>query len=117
MASLSLEEAAHRTYFRTHVYQQNDQLVARTQAFIDAASVLFPDSTPINRAVGNWIPILQADVNTEFTDAHMPLSLWNQYVEHIYRMCLACSALENIGLITGPQALGLLAAWNAQFDP
>lgn len=113
----TLQDAAHTTYARTRARWLANTLATNTQAFIDAVSPFFPDQIQNNRPIGNWIALLQATINTTSSSSPLPLPLWNQYVEQIYRLCLAADAAQTAGLITAPQAAGVLAAWNASIGP
>jgi hypothetical protein len=109
----TLLEAAHLSYDQAAIFWTANTLDTQFSAFITAASTIFEDAKPGDRPVGDWIILMrQLAAQDGFTDSPMPLALFNQIAEQLYRMCFAGFSLNGV-TITNAQAVALLAAWNA----
>lgn len=109
----TLLEAAHLSYDQAAIYWTANTLDTKFSAFITSASSIFEDAKPNDRTVGDWIILMrQLSAQDGYTDSPMPLALFNQIAEQLFRMCYAGFSLNGV-TITNTQAVALLAAWNA----
>lgn len=101
-----------------------DTLATKVAAFATAANAIFPETTPNNQPIGNWIAVIAALAPTILafepdgtSRADGSVVTYNHAVDAVYRICKLGWEFQNASpaLITGSQATQLLAAYNAQF--
>lgn len=98
-----------------------DTLQARMIAFWQAITDDFPEETPNNRPVGNWIAVIAAfspsilDFETSTRLGVDTLATYQTAAIYIYRLCKFAYYYHADALITNAQRDAILAAYNAQF--
>lgn len=123
MAEANLQDAAAHAFVNLHPWWVGGgaTLAARLTTFVNTAKASFPDATPSNHPVTNWLAIISAFATTipavqagfGFASATQPY--YSQACSFVYRICWIAYYLNSINLLTNAQASALLAAYNASF--
>ena len=118
MAAADLTQAANDAASNLAVLWAADTLKAKVTTFWQAIDPVFPESSPGNKPIGDWIAIIAALAPTilayEQSDRQGvgSVTTYNLAVDYVYRLCKFAAVYDGI---TGAQQTQLLAAYNAAF--
>ena len=112
--AVDLQQAGFLGYPQLTLQWIANTLKANVQSFSNAVSPLFEDAVVNDRPIGNWLVLIDALVS-QIPAVDVPETQFNQLVEYVGRMCLACFVAFNSGLVSATQNNAMLAAWNTIF--
>lgn len=110
----NLQQAANQAYDNMYVQWNTGQLKSRLTSFASQCSPFFKEGNPNDRTVGNWLIPIQA-LAANMSAGVTPLSLFNDAVQYIYRMCWQADAMQTAGLISATQANAVLVNYITYF--
>jgi len=122
MAAANLQAAAAAAYTNLDTQWVAGTLKTALTTFWQSIDATFPDQSPNNQPIGNWIALIAAVAYecpaTPPFGVGNPKDQWtffNTAAQYVYRICWLGDYLDGQGLISSAQATALLAAFNACF--
>ena len=113
-AEPDLESAAFGAVDNLLPWLADNTLKSRLAAFAENLNDEFPDGTPNDRPVGNWLGLI-AVVSDRMPAANVPFTEFMTSADYVYKICWMANQLDVQGLITPAQAAAVLAEYNANF--
>lgn len=110
-----LETAGYQAWDNLQPLWVAGTLKAKLAAFASGLYATFPEQTPGNHPVVNWLVQISALSETLTGVAFESGDVMRAAAGLVFRICFMTSQLQTQTMITAPQAAAVLAAYNAQF--
>lgn len=122
----NLDDCANDVSLALLPHWRNNTLEAAMVAFATDLDPEFPDGTPNNQPIGNWIGVIGSfapsvlDFVQDLTRPSIGVGTITTYrlsVQYVYRLVKIASALLAQGLISSTQATAIVNSFNTNFTP
>jgi hypothetical protein len=113
-AEPTLSQAAYQAVNNLKPWWADNTLKTRLTTFAADLQATFPDQTPDNHPVGNWLAIIAA-LADQMPAAAVPFTSFMTAADYVYKMCWMTNQLDVQNLISAAQAAAVLAEYNADF--